>query len=124
MTGYYNSGTPYTWQPIAESALQRVNLFPNNAWQPAIFSFDLNGYYNIRITKHVNAQLTLTVYNLLDRLNAAYVNAQTGMPYTAIVRANDIASHRSDFNDYYDRIHNPSMYTTPRILKLGLGINF
>jgi len=35
-----------------------------------------------------------------------------------------LAGHRSDFNNYEDRIKNPSMFSSPRNIKLALGINF
>jgi hypothetical protein len=66
----------------------------------------------------------LTVYNLLDRLNENWVNNQTGRAYTAVIQDTDYASHRSDFNDYEDRIENPSMYSAPRMVKLAIGINY
>jgi len=124
LTGYYNSGTPYTWSPVGNSILFRVNLTPNNSWQPEQYNFDFNGYYNLNISKKFRTKLTLTVYNLFDRLNENWVNNQTGRAYTAIVRDTDIASHRSDFNDFYDIIHNPGMYAAPRLVKIGLGIDF
>ncbi|MBN2600735.1 MAG: TonB-dependent receptor, partial [Candidatus Marinimicrobia bacterium] len=124
LTGYYDSGTPYTWSPVGSSMLFRVNLLPNNSIMPAQISFDLNGYYSIAITKRVKAKLTLTVYNLLDRLNEVTVNGQTGRAYTTIIRETDVNSHKSVFNDYLDRIQNPSMYSAPRLVKIGFGIEF
>jgi outer membrane receptor protein involved in Fe transport len=124
LTGYYNSGTPYTWSPISESILARVNLYPNNAWKPSGYSFDLNGFYNVNLLKDVKMRLTFTVYNLFDQLNETWVNAQTGRAYTAIIRDVDIAGHRSDFNEFEDRIQNPAMYSAPRLVKVGLGIVF
>lgn len=124
LTGYYNSGSPYTWQPVAESILARVNLYPNNAWRPARFTVDLNSYYDFTVLKDLKLRMTLTIYNLLDRLNEEWVNAQTGRAYTAITRRTDLASHRSNFNEYIDRVQNPSMYSAPRMVKLGLGVVF
>ncbi len=124
LTGYYNSGTPFTWSPVGTSILFRVNLTPNNSWQPEQYNFDFNGYYNLNISKKFKTKLTLTVYNLFDRLNENWVNDQTGRAYTAIVRDTDLASHRSDFNDFYDIIHNPGMYAAPRLVKIGFGIDF
>jgi len=124
MIVYYNSGTPYTWDPIEESVLSRVNLYNNNAWQPAGTSVDFNGYYNLKLAGDLNLRLTLSVYNLLDELNENWVNPTTGRAYTAIVRESDLASHRSDFNEYKDTYQNPAMYSAPRRIKIGMGINF
>ncbi|MCF7885069.1 MAG: TonB-dependent receptor [Candidatus Marinimicrobia bacterium] len=119
LTGYYNSGTPYTWQPLQESILSRVNLYENNAWMAASYTVDLRSYYKIGPVRVV-----LRCYNLLDRLNENYVNPETGSAYTDIVRETEIASHHSDFNEFKDRYQNPSMYAAPRLIKLGLEYNF
>ena len=68
--------------------------------------------------------MVLHLYNLFDRLNEEWVNDQTGRAYTAVIKETDIAGHRSDFNDYEDRIKNPSMYSSPRMVKIGIGVNF
>ena len=124
LIGYYDSGTPFSWSPISNSSLFRINLLPNNSWMPSQFRFDFNGHYKIKITDRFDAKLTLTIYNLFDRLNEVWVNGQTGRAYTAIVRSTDLSGHRSEFNDYYDRVRNPSMYSAPRLAKLSFGINF
>jgi len=124
LTGYYNSGAPFTWGPIAESILSRVNLYPNNSYRPGRYTVDFSGFYDYAVLKNMKLRLTLTVYNLLDRLNEEWVNGQTGRAYTAIIRPEDLASHRSNFNEYIDRVHNPSMYSAPRMVKLGLGLVF
>jgi outer membrane receptor protein involved in Fe transport len=123
-TGYFNSGVPYSWSPLSENILARVNLLPNNAKQMSQHNVDLAAYYNLRMIGNVDLKLTLSVYNLFDRLNEVSVNSQTGRAYTAIVTPSDLAAHRSDFNDYYDRIQNPDMFTAPRYVKLGMGVSF
>ena len=72
----------------------------------------------------IQGRIDLTVYNLLDRLNENWVNGQTGRAYTAIIKDTDLAGHRSDFNDYEDRIKNPSMFSAPRMVKLAIGVQF
>ncbi|MDZ7301880.1 MAG: TonB-dependent receptor [candidate division KSB1 bacterium] len=124
LIGYYNSGTPYTWTPLSEYLVSRVNLYTNNAKQPSRFSVDMTGYYNLRLMGGVDLRFTLSIYNLLDRLNEVYVNQQTGRAYTAIIRETDLAGYRSDFSTFLDRVHNPGMYSAPRYVKLGMGISF
>jgi outer membrane receptor protein involved in Fe transport len=124
LTGYFDSGAPYTWEPISESILARVNLYPNNAYRPSRISLDLSGFYEIPIRGDIRARFTLNVYNLLDRLNEVWVNSQTGRAYTAVIRDVDEANHRSDFNEFIDRVRNPSMYAAPRLVKVGFGIAF
>jgi len=124
ITAYYNSGSPYTFSPQSESVLSRINLYPNNDYRPEKYSVDGALYYRFSIMKNFKATLDINIYNIFDRLNEEWVNDQTGRAYTAVIRETDIASHRSDFNDYYDRIENPSMYSSPRSIKIALGVNF
>ena len=81
-------------------------------------------YYNLPIFKDYVLNMRLAVYNLFDRLNEEFVNSQTGRAYTAVIKDTDLAGHRSDFNDYLDRVQNPSMYSTPRLVKFSLGMYF
>lgn len=124
MTAYYGSGTPYTFDPIDVSALARVNLFPNNDTEPASYSVDINGYYKIKLFKNLNTEITFAAYNLLDRLNPAWVYGSTGQPYTDIILDTDIENYRSNFSTIYDVVENPSSYSAPRYIKIGLGLVF
>jgi len=124
MTGYFNSGTPYTYSPLAYSPLSLINLYQNNATQPSTFSVDMSASYNLPLRGRNSIRFQLNVYNLLDRLNANWVYGTTGQPYTRIVTGSELAGHRSDFNDFYDRIEDPSMYGWPRAVKLTVGYNF
>jgi len=124
LTAYYNSGSPYTFSPQNESVLSRINLYPNNDYRPEKYRVDGAFYYKFNIPGGSKANLDINIYNIFDRLNEEWVNGQTGRAYTAIIRDTDLAAHRSDFNDYRDRIENPSMYSSPRSIKVSLGIDF
>ena len=124
ITAYYNSGSPYTFVPQAESVLSRINLYPNNDYRPEKYSVDGAFYYRFKLLGMYNANLEMNIYNLFDRLNEEWVDSQTGRAYTAVIKETDLAGHRSDFNEYEDRIQNPSMYSSPRSIKVALGIYF
>lgn len=124
LTAFYNSGYPYTWSPLPESRLSDVRLLPNNAPRPAMFQVDLRAHYDIFRVRNYNVRATLLVYNLLDALNEPSVYSTTGRAYTTIIRDSDRADHRSDFNDYEDRVRNPAMYSAPRLVKFGLEVTF
>ena len=124
LTGYYNSGTPYTYTPLEISPLSLINLYENNAYKPAGYTFDVSSYYNIPLSGAIKAQILLNIYNLFDTKNAVWVYSDTGQPYTTIIFDSDRANHRSDFNTYDDRIENPTAYSSPRQIKLGFGILF
>jgi len=124
ITAYYNSGSPYTFSPQSESVLSRINLYPNNDYRPEKYSVDGAFYYRFGLINGLKATLDINIYNIFDRLNEEWVNDQTGRAYTAVIKETDLASHRSDFNEYEDRIKNPSMYSSPRSIKIALGVNF
>ena len=124
MIANYGSGMPYTFSPIGENPLSQVNLYPNNSQKPGTFSVDLRSHYDVGARWGARMRLTLVVYNLLDRMNEYGVNGQTGRANQAIVLDSQLAGHRSDFNEYSDRIRNPGAFSAPRMVKLGLGFYF
>jgi len=124
LTVKYGSGRPFTYSPQEESPLSRVNLYPNNSIRPSTLEVDLMAQYDIKLLTNYRVRLMLNVYNLLDRLNERWVNGETGRAYTAVVRETDLAGHRSDFNDYYDRVRNPAAFYPPRLIKFGIGFYF
>lgn len=124
LTGYYNSGTPFTYTPLEISPLSLINLYENNAYKPAGYTFDLSSFYNIPLGKTIKGQILLSIYNLLDTKNAVWVYSDTGQPYTTIIFDSDRANHRSDYNSYEDRVQNPTAFSSPRQIKLGFGFLF
>ena len=124
LVGTFNSGLAYTYKPIPESPLSKQTLYPNNEHRPATFDLSLKGHYDLALVNNVKMRLFLSVYNLLDQLNEIYVNETTGRAYTAIVRPTEISTFKSNFNDVYDSAHDPSMYSAPREIKLGVGFIF
>ena len=123
-TGYYNSGTPYTFSPQGESNLALLNLYPNNDYKPSNYYADLSGYINLPKVFGVSSRLEFLIYNLTDRYNEYSVSSETGRSYTAVVSETELLSHRSNFNTYEDRYKDPSMFSAPRQIKLGLTILF
>ena len=121
---FYDSGSPYSWVPITESPLARLNLLPNNQERPSQFRIDLNGFYNLFSFANVDVRLTLLAYNIFDTLNEITVNQTTGRAYTGIVRPVDRNSHRSNFSEYEDVVENPAMFGAPRSVRLGLEFQF
>ncbi len=124
LTGYINSGTPYTYDAPDYSSLYRINLYENNASKPTSLSFDLTASYMVPLFGGHSVKFTLNVYNLFDKLNAAWVYGDTGQPYTRIVTEADLSRFRSDYNDYYDQVKNPTMYLNPRSVKITMGYTF
>jgi outer membrane receptor protein involved in Fe transport len=121
-TSYFNSGVPFTWTPPTENLLANINLYPNNSVITSNFSVDLKGYWNFLSLELFKAQLMLSVYNLFDTLNESWVNSETGRAYTAIVRESDLTSHHSDFNTFDDTFQDPTMFSPPREIRIGLRL--
>ncbi len=124
LTGYFNSGRPYTFSPVSLSPLAKQTLYPNNSKRPSTFTLDLRSNYDIPIGESSKLRIFLSIYNLLDRKNEIYVNSSTGRAYTAIIYPVDIETFRSNYNDIYDAVENPYMYSTPREIKIGIGYMF
>ena len=116
-TGYYNSGTPYTFSPQGESSLALLNLYPNNDYKPSNYHADLSGYINLPKIFGLSPKIDFIIYNLLDRYNEYGVSSETGRAYTSVVNETELLSHRSNFNTYDDRYKDPSMFQAPRQIK-------
>ena len=99
-------------------------LYPNNAKKPTNYSVDLYSYYNLPFSGDIKLKFELYIYNLLDTLNEYGVYGRTGRAYTNIILDSERANHRSDFNTIEDNMHNPSMYSAPRMIKFGVGVSF
>ena len=123
-TGYYNSGTPYTFTPQGESNLALLNLYPNNDYKPVTYHADLSGFINLPEVFGLTPKLELLIYNLTDRYNEYGVSSETGRAYTSVVNETELLSHRSNFNTYEDRYKDPSMFSAPRQIKIGLTVQF
>jgi outer membrane receptor protein involved in Fe transport len=122
--GWFGSGTAYTWSPIDQNPLNRVNLYPNNSSKPYHYSVDLQAHYDLGALWGTKLRWTLRVYNLFDRLNENNVDSNTGRTNQAIIRPQDRLGHWSDFSTYEERIYSPSNWSTPRLVKMGIGLVF
>ncbi|MBT3254146.1 MAG: TonB-dependent receptor [Candidatus Marinimicrobia bacterium] len=121
-TGYVNSGTTFTYSPPDGSDLVNIVLPANNSHKALGFHVDFTGFMKLPVMFGINARLNLSIYNLLDRYNASYVNGATGRPYSGIVKDIDRDGFRSLFNTIEDGYKNPGMFTTPREIKIGLEV--
>ncbi len=120
----YNSGFPYTISPVQDSRLARQNVLPNNSVRPANTRFDLQGHYDIPLSKGTKFRLFLYVKNLFDSLNEMEVYGSTGRAYTKILENVAEQTFISDYNTVYDQYQNPGMFSAPREIKLGIGYIF
>jgi outer membrane receptor protein involved in Fe transport len=124
LTAFYNTNNMYTYSPIGTSPLALVNLYPNNSNKPNRFSADLTAVYTVLQTKTMQLRAQLLIYNLFDNLNENGVYGSTGRAYTQRITESQVLQHRSDFTDVYDSIENPTQYSNPRQIRLGLAFSF
>lgn len=144
------SGTPYSKQANV-SAEGYFDIAPKRTLEGSIngsnlpwnFKVDLRVDKDIMLTwggdeakgvekKHANLNIYLQVLNVLDRKNIINVYAATGNPdddgYIASAEAvSDINSKTSPeaFQDLYRvNINSPSNYSRPRVIRLGLLLDF
>ncbi|GAB4338191.1 MAG: TonB-dependent receptor [Calditrichia bacterium] len=118
LIGKFGSGTPYT----ADPTFTYFNVsFLNNRTKPAFYSFDLRAEKNFELGP-VRVQLFMLVYNLFDRKNELGVYGSTG-------RANrdlntKYAGEIQGLNTIEEYVNNPSMYSAPRQVRLGINFGF
>jgi hypothetical protein len=143
------SGTPYSRQsnitPEAQFGLnvnKSLEGAVNGSNLPWNYRMDLRVDKNIQLTwgkeeaegerKHANLNIYLQVLNVLNTKNIIRVYKATGNPdddgYLASAGAqNTIAAQLNpqSFTDLYDvKINNPANYSRPRIIRIGIQIDF
>lgn len=113
----FSSGLPYT---PGTDIPQRVGLsasgdvLTNSVRMPYIFSLDFSAYRTINISGNI-FRVNLNIYNLLDRRNVNFVYNDSGVP-TGPLRP----------PTQYDRgfFENPTAYSEPRRIQLGIQYSF
>ena len=119
MTGRTGSGTPYT--ASGRFVLANVN-FRNNRTKPTSILFDLKAEKNFTISG-TRFSTFFWVENLFDRLNEWQVYGSTGQADSdleATLSAGDIIG----LHTLQDFINNPTFYSPPRRVRLGVSVGF
>jgi len=130
----FNSGRPYTpvdqWNILGDNGLVADNTgYINSAFTPSTFRIDLKVEKGFRIG---NLYLTPYVWidNLLDADNVQGVWRSTGSPYTTNwLNDPDAQSQIQSIGEGYARDYeslekDPRNFGVPRLIKLGLKLNF
>lgn len=113
----YGSGMPYTEDP----KISRGVRFENGGIKPTYFNLDIRADKIFNVFG-VNVRTYITIYNALDIKNEFGVYGTTG-------RANaDLNTQYAvdviGLNTIEEYINNPSMYSTPREIRVGIGFDF
>jgi hypothetical protein len=130
----YSSGRPYTpvdqWDILGDNGLVADNVgYINSAYAPGSFRIDLKVEKGFPIG---NFYLTpyVVIENLLDSDNIVGVWRSTGSPYTTgwlnDADAQGVIGQRGQgyVKDYETLEKDPNNFGIPRLIKLGLKLNF
>lgn len=119
LVGNYGSGMPYT----AASRFLLANItFRNNRTKPYYLNFDLKMDKTFTIAKQ-KIRMFLWIWNLFDRLNEINVYSSTGRADRDI----DVEGTAGDIYGLHtlkDYITNPTFYSAPRQIRLGISYEF
>jgi hypothetical protein len=128
MVGRYWTGLPYTPAPpegagtVGSSAV--TGLVTNSARLPDQKSIDLTINKSIPLTSTVTIQLFVNVYNLLDQRDATSVYADTGTPDYTTTSGTARLYNPLRVSTVEDFVNQPSWYTSPRQVQVGLALGF
>jgi outer membrane receptor for ferrienterochelin and colicin len=118
LIGRYGSGTPYT----ADRFFNPVDItFRNDRRKPPYLSFDLRfeKFFNLG---NIRLSTFVFIYNLFDRLNETNVygsSGRAGVDYNTKFAGDVIGLHTIDAY-----VNNPTHYSAPRQIRLGLRISY
>jgi hypothetical protein len=128
LIGRYWSGRPYTPSfPQAESigASTVIGLRTNSARRPAQKGLDLTVNRSFRLAGRKRLEFFVNVYNLLDQRDATAVYADTGSPeYTTNIDPSIVPYNASRVSTVEDFVNQPTWYTAPRQVHVGLAFEF
>jgi hypothetical protein len=127
LIGRYWTGLPYT--PTAPTGAGTIGMYAvtglvtNSERLPSQKTIDMTISKSIRLFSQVDMEIFLNVYNLLDQRDATNVYTDTGSPdYTTASQSIPYNVKRVSTVD--DFVNQPSWYTAPRQVQLGLTLGF
>jgi outer membrane receptor protein involved in Fe transport len=113
----YGVGFPYT-----EDTRISLLRFENGALKPSTYSVDLRAEKNLSFAG-VNFSISLLVYNLLDTKNEYGVNSASGRANVDLYTSQN-AQKIVGLNTIQQYQNNPSSFSSPRQVRLGLNLGF
>ena len=126
--GTYWSGQPYTPSfPSSESTGSSAvtGLTTNSANKPDQKNIDLSISKKMQISNSLFLELFMNVYNLLDSRDATSVYSDTGSPVsTTTFRPQEISYSSNRVSTPEDYMNQPSWYTAPRQVQIGVTLGF
>lgn len=128
LIGRYWSGQPYTPSfPVSEAVGGSAvsGLTTNSARLPDQKSVDLNINKSFRLGSKLRFDVFLNIYNLFDQRDETSVYQDTGTAdYTTTINPLKVPYNSSRVSTVEDYVLQPSWYTGPRQVQLGVAIGF
>jgi outer membrane receptor for ferrienterochelin and colicin len=116
----YGTGTPYSPRRNADVSA----LLTNSQTKPGFFNIDLQAYYKFALNP-LNLTAFLRVFNVLDIRNEFGVYDDTGRSWTTLYETQALATNPNQHVNTLDQwFHNPTQYSEPRRIELGLTMEF
>jgi outer membrane cobalamin receptor len=120
LIGQYGSGFPYT--PSQSENLTKI--LTNSLSKPATFDMDLRAYYDIMISDY-KLNLFARVYNVFDIKNEVNVYGDSGTAdFTLSERLRRLDNSIEYVNTIDEFYRNPTFYSEPRRIEVGLSFSF
>ncbi len=115
----YGSGFPYTEDVRITQGLS----FENDGLKPQTYNVDLRAQKTFTFNG-LEVNIFALVYNVLDIKNEVNVNAATGRANDLLIQDINSAGKIIGLNTLQQYINDPSNYSAPRQVRLGLSLGF
>jgi len=120
LIGNYGSGQPYTPRKSTDIS----ELLTNTQRKPFTYNLDARFYYRMAIS-NFRFDWFLKIYNVLDNLNEVNVFDDTGRAgYTTDILQAKKTGWPEFVNTIEEYYWNPSHYSEPRRIELGVQVDF
>ncbi|MCW9095585.1 MAG: hypothetical protein OQJ74_07070, partial [Ignavibacteriaceae bacterium] len=122
--GNFFSGQPYT-PAVNKNTRVTQNAFPRNSdIKPTIVNVDLRLYKDFEISNTV-LTVFLRAFNLFDFDNPVNIYTDSGDPFFTFAKLEAERTNAVSVNSTLDEFYtNPTYFSEPRRVEIGLGYNF
>jgi outer membrane receptor protein involved in Fe transport len=115
----YGSGFPFTEDVRISQGL----MFENDGLKPPTYNVDLRAQKTFKMYG-LNLNLYALIYNLLDIKNEVNVNSATGRANDPLIQDINFAGSILGLNTLQQYLNDPTSYSAPRQIRIGLGVGF
>jgi hypothetical protein len=98
-------------------------MFENDGLKPPTYNVDLRAQKTFKMYG-LNLNLYALIYNLLDIKNEVNVNSATGRANDPLIQDINFAGSILGLNTLQQYLNDPTSYSAPRQIRIGLGVGF